>query len=375
MERGYIRLWRKIDDCKELQEPGKVYSKFEAWTDIVMNRARGTDNGDLKRGEFDASCRFLSRAWRWDLHKTHRFVTSLCAAGMLERVQRRAQRIPQRTAQRFRVCNYETYNPVRNANDNANDNAQRNKIKEGLKKEKETTAQAAGAAAVDPSPFVAEAERLSELLRSRIAVRDGNAKAAKLPIPPGWARDIEKILRIDGRRPEDVEKVIVWCQNDGCFWAPNVLSGRKLREKFDTMWGQMFRDHQGIKPDTVGLRDQEYQPTAEELERERAERRELYEYLHRKEPQRLSDDERTQLAAYLAEFGPLPEVCRKCEDTGRIALVTSRADGSLVSSGGWSMELEEYYQQTAKRSRFEMRVYRCSCQLGAHNANLPLIPT
>lgn len=129
------------------------------------------------------------------------------------------------------------------------------------------------------------------------------------------------------------------------------------------------------RPDTVGLRDPDYQPTPEELERERAERRELYEYLHRKEPQKLSDEERTQLAKYREEFGPLPEVCRKCEDTGRIALVTSRADGSLVSSGGWSMELDEYYQQTAKRSRFEMRVYRCSCPLGAHHANLPLIPT
>lgn len=314
MERGYIRLWRKIDDCRELQEPGKIYSKFEAWVDIVMNLARGTDNGDLKRGEFDASCRFLSRAWRWDLHKTHRFITALCASGMLERVQRRAQRIPQRTAQRFRVCNYETYNPLRNANDNANDNAQRNKLKEGLKKEKETTAYAAGAAAVDPSPSVAEAERLSELLRSRIATRDGNAKAAKLPVPPGWARDIEKLLRIDGRRPEDVEKVIAWCQQDGCFWAPNVLSGKKLREKFDTMWGQMRREPHDVKPDTVG-----------------------------------------------ASTDPPPtHECTNCEGSGRLIIFDDESADGYSSGAPWSETRERYF-----RSRDEkITIFRCSCAAG-----------
>lgn len=184
----------------------------------------------------------------------------------------------------------------------------------------ETTAQAAGAAAVDPSPSEREAERLSELLRARIAVRDGHAKAAKLPVPPGWARDIEKLLRIDGRRPEDVEKVIAWCQQDGCFWAPNVLSGRTLREKFDTMWGQMLRDRSSGKPDTVGASDD---PAA-------------------------------------------THHCRQCEDSGRLIVLEAESGDGFVSCVPWSELRETYF-----RSRNELgNIRRCTCPAGAAHADL-----
>jgi hypothetical protein len=36
--------------------------------------------------------------------------------------------------------------------------------------------------------------------------------------------------------------VIDWCQSPGGFWGPNILSGRKLREEFDTLSGQMSRE-------------------------------------------------------------------------------------------------------------------------------------
>jgi hypothetical protein len=82
-------------------------------------------------------------------------------------------------------------------------------------------------------------------LRAAIQVRDPNAKAAKLPDLSHWARDIDKILRLDGRRIEDCEAVIAWCQKDP-FWGPNILSGRSLREKFDTLYGQMKRGENEI---------------------------------------------------------------------------------------------------------------------------------
>ncbi len=112
----------------------------------------------------------------------------------------------------------------------------KNRKEEEKKKQKH----AADAAAVDPHPS-AESVRLSELLCTAIARRDPHSKAAKLPDQTRWARDIDKILTIDGRRAKDVEAVIQWCQSDGCFWGPNILSGRKLREKFDTLFGQMHR--------------------------------------------------------------------------------------------------------------------------------------
>jgi hypothetical protein len=56
-----------------------------------------------------------------------------------------------------------------------------------------------------------------------------------------WACDIEKLNRIDGRDWPDIEAAIRWIQAPGCFWAPNILSGKKLRDKFATVWGQMKR--------------------------------------------------------------------------------------------------------------------------------------
>lgn len=54
-----------------------------------------------------------------------------------------------------------------------------------------------------------------------------------------WSNDIEKLIRIDQRDYATIEKVIKWCKETGNFWIPNILSGKKLREKFPTLISQM----------------------------------------------------------------------------------------------------------------------------------------
>lgn len=88
---------------------------------------------------------------------------------------------------------------------------------------------------------------LAESLRDAIHQRDPEAKAGKLPNLPGWIHDIEKLMRIDNRTPEEIREVIAWCQSPDCFWGPNILSGRKLRDKFDTLRGQMRQAKPGGK--------------------------------------------------------------------------------------------------------------------------------
>ncbi len=56
-----------------------------------------------------------------------------------------------------------------------------------------------------------------------------------------WADDIEKLNRIDARSWEDIEKVIRWVKRGGQFWAGNIMSGKKLREKFPTLYAQMIK--------------------------------------------------------------------------------------------------------------------------------------
>ncbi len=70
--------------------------------------------------------------------------------------------------------------------------------------------------------------RLSELLYSLILERDQKAKMPNIQV---WAKSIDLLMRVDGRDPREVEKVIRWAQADS-FWHKNILSTPKLREKF-----------------------------------------------------------------------------------------------------------------------------------------------
>jgi hypothetical protein len=57
-----------------------------------------------------------------------------------------------------------------------------------------------------------------------------------------WAKELERAIRLDGRTKEKLLSVIDWIHDgNGTFWIPNIKSGKKLRDQFDTLWFQM--DH------------------------------------------------------------------------------------------------------------------------------------
>lgn len=92
------------------------------------------------------------------------------------------------------------------------------------------------------------AERLASKLLS--SIRKINPKA-KQPNLNHWIDDIEKIQRIDGRSEEEIATVINWVFRDA-FWCKNILSGRKLREKFDQLFMAMESEKltpKGNRPD------------------------------------------------------------------------------------------------------------------------------
>lgn len=53
-----------------------------------------------------------------------------------------------------------------------------------------------------------------------------------------WADEFRKIHEIDKRTKEDIKAVIDWATSNP-FWQANILSPKKLREKFDTLQAQM----------------------------------------------------------------------------------------------------------------------------------------
>lgn len=79
---------------------------------------------------------------------------------------------------------------------------------------------------------------LSNRLADRIRAND--SKATLAPESEGWLKPLRLLVDRDGRSVEEVERVIDWCQNDE-FWRSNILSPRKLREKFTQLTLHMSR--------------------------------------------------------------------------------------------------------------------------------------
>jgi DNA-binding Lrp family transcriptional regulator len=79
---------------------------------------------------------------------------------------------------------------------------------------------------------------LSKLLLDLILSRKPDFRKPNLQT---WAGEINRMLRLDGRKPERIEAVIRWCQSDvgngngWSGWQNNILSTEKLRQKFDKL--------------------------------------------------------------------------------------------------------------------------------------------
>jgi hypothetical protein len=91
---------------------------------------------------------------------------------------------------------------------------------------------------------MAAALDLSILLLSEHRKTDPKLLAAKndAKTAAAWAKDVEKLIRIDKRDPEEIREVIIWAKAPGCFWLPNIASGHTLREKYPTLLAQMQRE-------------------------------------------------------------------------------------------------------------------------------------
>ena len=74
--------------------------------------------------------------------------------------------------------------------------------------------------------------RMAQLLFSLILKRNPGHKK---PDIQKWALHIDRMIRLDSRKVDDIEAIINWCQEDGCFWQNIILSTENLRQKFDQL--------------------------------------------------------------------------------------------------------------------------------------------
>lgn len=76
-----------------------------------------------------------------------------------------------------------------------------------------------------------EVRQIATLLADLISERNPSIKQKLLKDSKNWCVEIERLHRLDGASWKDIEGVVRWCQADS-FWQNNVLSGKKLREKW-----------------------------------------------------------------------------------------------------------------------------------------------
>ncbi len=114
----------------------------------------------------------------------------------------------------------------------------------------------------EQQPCTSEGLRLATLLRDLIVAKDPKAKCSRDGSERRWGRDIDKLMRLDGRPPEQIERIIRWCQPPPAgprnFWEANIRSGAKLREKFEALLAQHARD--GERRDATGADNRHPKP-------------------------------------------------------------------------------------------------------------------
>lgn len=79
------------------------------------------------------------------------------------------------------------------------------------------------------------------------------ASGARRPtVTQRWVTDMDRLIRIDGHEPDQVMRVLRWLYTSSDevaqFWAPNVRSPAKLRERWDQIAAQVKRRRQQQTP-------------------------------------------------------------------------------------------------------------------------------
>lgn len=79
-----------------------------------------------------------------------------------------------------------------------------------------------------------------EMAQELLALIQQNTPTFKQPNIEMWADHVRLMRERDGRTQEQIRYLIHWTQGND-FWCANILSTKKLREKFDTLVAQAKR--------------------------------------------------------------------------------------------------------------------------------------
>jgi hypothetical protein len=92
-----------------------------------------------------------------------------------------------------------------------------------------------------------EAERLCITMADAIAAWSNDKRPT---VTKAWVTDMDRLMRLDGRDPQQIVRVIQWLYSSpdsvATFWAPNIQSPKKLRAQ----WIKMAMQYERLKTTT-----------------------------------------------------------------------------------------------------------------------------
>ena len=135
MNRGYIKLFRKIEDCPLFMEDTEPFSKLSAWVDLLLMANHkdgsfiiGMTKYNVKRGQKWTSITKLAERWHWCRKKVRAYLNLLESEGMVYLdISNRGLLITI-----VNYCSYQDFSSKKeqqNAQPNAQPNAQQGNIK------------------------------------------------------------------------------------------------------------------------------------------------------------------------------------------------------------------------------------------------------
>jgi len=203
------------------------------------------------RGQVGYSQKRLSERWRWSRTKTRKFLNDLEKEQQIKQLKSHSTTI-------IELINYKEYQSKEqlsgqqknnrkttgrqqedtNNNDNNenNDNNVNNSVAPAGANDSEQV-----------SESLAIAHRVATNLLDAIKQYDSTHRYhSNLPSLSSWIKDIDRAVRLDKRTEGQLNYVIDYIfkanGRNSAFWAGNIESGKKLREKFDTIKNQIKQE-------------------------------------------------------------------------------------------------------------------------------------
>ena len=88
--------------------------------------------------------------------------------------------------------------------------------------------------------------QLTIYLEGKIMENNGAVNKRNESQIQSWCKDMDKLIRIDKAKPEEIKQVIDWVVRDD-FWNTNVMSAEKLRKHYPKLYKKAIDKGKSLK--------------------------------------------------------------------------------------------------------------------------------